>query len=92
MIYLPPSPSVVNDCNESYSLEGSNKFNSAFSALKSHYRTKVAIVTEKLKKHEDGRPGFLTRELKDRLILVKSVYPVDHPNYSVLWIDMFIRY
>ena len=88
----PISTMLVNDCNESYSLEGSNKFNSAFSALESHYRTKVAIVTEKLKKHEEGRPGFLTRELKDRLILVKAVYPVDHPNYTALWVDMFIRF
>ena len=88
----PISSMLSSNCNESYSLEGSGKFSSAFEALESHYRTKVAIVTEKLKKHEDGRPGFLTKELKNRLILVKSVYPVDHPNYSVLWIDMFIRY
>lgn len=93
---LPPikpiSAMLSSNCNESYSLEGSGKFSSAFEALESHYRTKVAIVTEKLKKHEEGRPGFLTRELKNRLILVKSVYPVDHPNYSVLWSDMFIRH
>ena len=91
-VIKPISTMLSSNCNESYSLEGSGKFSSAFEALESHYKTKVAIVTEKLKKHEEGRPGFLTRELKNRLIMVKSVYPIDHPNYSVLWIDMFIRF
>ena len=54
-------------------------------------RTKVAIVTEKLQKHEESRPGFLSRELKTRLELVKAVYPSDHPNYHQLWVDMVTR-
>ena len=32
----------------------------------------MAIVTEKLQKHEESRPGFLSRELKTRLELVKA--------------------
>ena len=76
---------------DSFSLEGSKKFTSAFDALESHYKTKVSIVAEKLKKHEEERPGFLNRELKNRLMMIKSLYPSDHPNYSVLWVDMFCR-
>ena len=52
----------------------------------------MAIVTEKLQKHEESRPGFLSRELKARLELVKAVYPSDHPNYHQLWVDMVTRY
>ena len=49
-------------------------------------------MTEKLQKHEESRPGFLSRELKARLELVKAVYPSDHPNYQQLWVDMVTRY
>ena len=49
------------------------------------------IITERLKKHEDERPSFLTKELKQKLKLIKSMYPKEHPNYTTLWIDMFSR-
>ena len=51
----------------------------------------MAIVTEKLQKHEESRPGFLSRELAARLELVRAVYPADHPNYPQLWVDMLTR-
>ena len=51
----------------------------------------MAIVTEKLQKHEESRPGFLSRELAARLELVRAVYPADHPNYHQLWVDMLPR-
>jgi hypothetical protein len=39
------------------------KLTSSFSALEKHYKTKLVIVTEKLKKHEEERPTFLSIEL-----------------------------
>ena len=82
---------LTSSLADGFSHEGSNKFSSAFEDLESHYKTKVSIVTEKLKKHEESRPVFLTRELKTRLVMIKALYPNDHPNYTLLWVDMFCR-
>ena len=64
---------------------------SAFEALEKHYKTKLVIIMERLKKHEEDRPEFLTTELKQKLKLIKSLYPKEHPNFTTLWIDMFSR-
>lgn len=81
---LPPVKPVLELITKNDSdLEGSKKFSTAFDALEAHYKTKVVIIAEKLKKHEEGRPKFLTKDLKERLLLVKAVYPLDHPNYQV---------
>ena len=44
----------------------------SFSALEKHYKTKLVIVTEKLKKHVEEWPTFLSKELKQKLKLIKS--------------------
>ena len=94
MVSLPllkPVTQLLSTDSQTFSVEGTAKFTSAFSALEKHYKTKLVIVTERLKKHEEERPSFLTNELKQKLKLIKSLYPKEHPNYTTLWIDMFSR-
>ena len=89
--FIKPVEQLLSVKGETISVQGTAKFTSAFSALEKHYKTKLMIITERLKKHEEDRPKFLTKDLKLKLKLIKSMYPKDHPNYTTLWIDMFSR-
>ena len=92
ILSFPPIYEVLtSDIRKTFSAEGSKKFLSAVEALQTNYRSKITIIAEKLQQHEEERPSFLSKEMKVRMLLIKSAYPEDHPSFSELWMDLFCR-
>ena len=92
ILSFPPIYQVLtSDIRKTFSVEGSKKFLSAVEALQTNYRSKITIIAEKLQQHEEERPSFLSKEMKVRMLLIKSAYPEDHPSFSELWMDLFCR-
>ena len=92
ILSFPPLYEVLtSDIRKTFSVEGSKKFLSAVEALQTNYRSKITIIAEKLQQHEEERPSFLSKEMKVRMLLIKSAYPEDHPSFSELWMDLFCR-
>ena len=92
ILSFPPVYEVLtSEIRKTFSVEGSSKFVSALDALQTNYRSKIGIIAEKLQQHEEDRPSFLSKEMKVRMMLIKTAYPEDHPNFSELWMDLFCR-
>ena len=92
ILSFPPVYEVLtSDVRKTFSVEGSKKFLSALDSLQTNYKSKITIIAEKLQQHEEDRPDFLSKEMKVRMLLIKTAYPEDHPNFSELWMDLFCR-
>ena len=73
------------------SSSGVEKVAGALEALGEQARTKLELLAQRLSKHQEERPSYLTRDLEEEILAVKTVYPTQHPNYSLLWPDMVTR-
>ena len=69
---LRPLEKLVEGKAGLLSRQGSQQFGQAATALETHYRSKLALVTEKLRRREEEKPAFLSPPLRTSILLVRA--------------------